>query len=109
MAPFVEPPSLSSAEHLLLPTRGPVLLFVTCFGEGFLQRGKVPRACEGLWDLGGEFQDAITDFWWLYLYVFLPALLGTKSSFIPSNLLIIQHLGDSSFPLPVSGFPTSYP
>ena len=109
MAPFVEPPSLSSAERLLLPAQGPVLLFVTCFREGFLQRGKVLQACEGLWDLGGEFQDAITDIWWLYLYVFLPTFLGTESSFIPSSLLIIQHLGDSSFPLPVSGFPTSCP
>ena len=79
----MEPPSSSSAEHLLLPARGPVLLFVTCFGESFLQRGKVLQACEGLWDLGGEFQDAITDFLWLYLYVFLTTLLGTESSSIP--------------------------
>ena len=66
MAPCVEPLSSSSAERLL-PARGPVLLFVTCFGEGFLQRGKVLQACEGLWDLGSDFQDAITDFLWLYL------------------------------------------
>ena len=105
VAPFVEPPSSSSAECLLLPAQVPVLLFVTCFEEVFLQRGKVPRTCEGLWDLGGEFQDDITDIWWLYLYVFLPAFLGTESSFIPSSLLIVQRLGDSSFPFLFRGFP----